>query len=362
MRRRRCEPGWRCGPAPKPHRPPTNESALRAIAGSRLFVTNHDTPVGDVSTCSGQFLLRPNQQRDALRQVSAHDVHAVLVQIVEVDQTRVAHPGLHLSDQSGPEMGCPRNLRRGADGSNLPLRDADNLDGKLSERAGTRLAALAMGLDPALGIIHTEIRNRDSLALDLLEPLRPLVEQHILELLAVRHFTTNDFHETRQDACRILPRLTHPYRRAKRSFKKKNDGSTRCPRAGSSYVGRRLDDPPQAQEQRLAHLRVWMSTESAAPEPPQKRLVVDQPHLMLTLVIDELHPDMADDPGLWGEGWIILGIKTGLHVLVNEALIPISWRRFDAYKVKVIHFSFIARAATNVNSSRPYAIFVRLDG
>jgi len=71
------------------------------------------------------------------------------------------------------------------------------------------LAALAVGLDPGLGIVHTDIRNRDSLALDLLEPLRPVVEQHVLQLLTHRYFTSRDFHETRQGSCRLLPPLTH---------------------------------------------------------------------------------------------------------------------------------------------------------
>ncbi len=75
--------------------------------------------------------------------------------------------------------------------------------------AEARLAARAVGLDPGLGIVHTDQRNRDSLALDLLEPLRPVVERHVLQLLAVRHFRANDFYETRQGACRLLPPLTH---------------------------------------------------------------------------------------------------------------------------------------------------------
>ncbi len=75
--------------------------------------------------------------------------------------------------------------------------------------AEARLAARAVGLDPGLGVIHTDQRNRDSLALDLLEPLRPVVERHVLQLLAVRHFRASDFHETRQGACRLLPLLTH---------------------------------------------------------------------------------------------------------------------------------------------------------
>lgn len=99
-------------------------------------------------------------------------------------------------------------------GGKSPRLAADPINALLNygyalAEAEARLAALAMGLDPGLGIIHTDIRNRDSLALDLLEPLRPPVEQHVLELLAVRHFTTADFHETRQGACRLLPPLTH---------------------------------------------------------------------------------------------------------------------------------------------------------
>ncbi len=75
--------------------------------------------------------------------------------------------------------------------------------------AEARLAAQAVGLDPGLGVIHTDQRNRDSLALDLLEPLRPIVERHVLQLLAACHFRADHFHEIRQGACRLLPPLTH---------------------------------------------------------------------------------------------------------------------------------------------------------
>ena len=57
--------------------------------------------------------------------------------------------------------------------------------------------------------MHTDQKNRDSLALDLLEPIRPLVERQVLQLLDRRHFTTADVHETRTGACRLLPPLTH---------------------------------------------------------------------------------------------------------------------------------------------------------
>ncbi len=75
--------------------------------------------------------------------------------------------------------------------------------------AECRLALQALGLDPGLGVVHTDKKNRDSVALDLLEPLRPVAEQHVLQILTARYFTADDFHETPQGSCRLLPPLTH---------------------------------------------------------------------------------------------------------------------------------------------------------
>src|SRR5438552_14987300 len=44
-----------------------------------------------------------------------------------------------------------------------------------------RLAAVACGLDPGLGFIHTDTANRDSLALDLIETIRPAIVLRKLE-------------------------------------------------------------------------------------------------------------------------------------------------------------------------------------
>ena len=49
-------------------------------------------------------------------------------------------------------------------------------------------ACHAMGIDPGLGIMHLDQRKRSSMALDLMEPVRPLVEAWILDLLASRTF------------------------------------------------------------------------------------------------------------------------------------------------------------------------------
>ena len=53
--------------------------------------------------------------------------------------------------------------------------------------AETRLAISALGLDPGLGLgLHTDTANRDSLAFDVLEPIRPQVEAWLLDWIAKR--------------------------------------------------------------------------------------------------------------------------------------------------------------------------------
>ena len=74
--------------------------------------------------------------------------------------------------------------------------------------AEARLAALAVGCDPGLGIMHADQGSRDSLALDLMEPVRPQVDGFVLDLLGSRAFRKKDFFETRKGVCRIMPPLT----------------------------------------------------------------------------------------------------------------------------------------------------------
>ncbi|MGH8563119.1 MAG: CRISPR-associated endonuclease Cas1 [Gammaproteobacteria bacterium] len=60
----------------------------------------------------------------------------------------------------------------------------------------------ADGLDPALGFLHGIVPGRESLVLDLIEPLRPSIDAFILDLLdqvlVPRHFTFG-----REDGCRL---------------------------------------------------------------------------------------------------------------------------------------------------------------
>ena len=73
----------------------------------------------------------------------------------------------------------------------------------------TRLALLAAGLDPTLGVLHADQRNRDSFALDAMEPIRPAVDAFVLDLLEERVLTSRDFIELPNGICRVRAPLTH---------------------------------------------------------------------------------------------------------------------------------------------------------
>jgi hypothetical protein len=68
------------------------------------------------------------------------------------------------------------------------------------------VALLAVGLDPGIGIFHSDIDGRPSLALDAIEAARPYVDHWLLEYLASSVFANRDFTELPDGEVR----LTHP--------------------------------------------------------------------------------------------------------------------------------------------------------
>jgi CRISPR-associated endonuclease Cas1 len=70
-----------------------------------------------------------------------------------------------------------------------------------------RLAAGACGLDPGLGVLHTDTANRDSLALDLIETIRPAIESWILDWLINEPLRRSDFIEATNGNCRLSSSL-----------------------------------------------------------------------------------------------------------------------------------------------------------
>jgi CRISPR-associated endonuclease Cas1 len=79
---------------------------------------------------------------------------------------------------------------------------------RLLEAEG-RLACLAVGLDPGLGILHADMKGRDSMVLDVMEAVRPAVDGYVLDLFRARPLTRADFAEDRRGVLRVLPPLSH---------------------------------------------------------------------------------------------------------------------------------------------------------
>ena len=111
------------------------------------------------------------------------------------DVRRTPAHWLHFGARHSPLTGGPR----------LSVNPANSLLNYVNAVAESecRLAASACGLDPGLGFIHRDTANRDSLALDLIETIRPAVELWLLDWLTREPLRRSDFFETANGNCRI---------------------------------------------------------------------------------------------------------------------------------------------------------------
>jgi CRISPR-associated endonuclease Cas1 len=71
----------------------------------------------------------------------------------------------------------------------------------------TRLAVAALGLDPGLGFWHVDTPARDSLACDLMEPVRPKVDAFLLDWITREPLKRALFFEQRDGNCRLMSTL-----------------------------------------------------------------------------------------------------------------------------------------------------------
>jgi CRISPR-associated endonuclease Cas1 len=73
--------------------------------------------------------------------------------------------------------------------------------------AEARLAAAALGLDPGLGVLHVDTKARDSLACDLMEPVRPQADSYLLDWITRQLLKREWFFEQRDGNCRLMSAL-----------------------------------------------------------------------------------------------------------------------------------------------------------
>jgi CRISPR-associated endonuclease Cas1 len=122
----------------------------------------------------------------------------VSIRFARRDAERVPAHWTTLGARSSPLTGNPRLAAN-------PINAILNYVYAILESEAS-IAARVVGLDPGLGVLHADQNNRDSLAADLMEPIRPVVDRAVFDLLARRPFAADDFHETAQGVCRLTPR------------------------------------------------------------------------------------------------------------------------------------------------------------
>jgi CRISPR-associated endonuclease Cas1 len=71
-----------------------------------------------------------------------------------------------------------------------------------------RLAVAALGLDPGLGFLHLDSPSRDSLASDVMEPVRPQVDAFVLDWIARAPLKRKWFFERPDGNCRLMGSFT----------------------------------------------------------------------------------------------------------------------------------------------------------
>lgn len=123
----------------------------------------------------------------------------VSIRFARRDAERVPAHWTTLGARSSPLTGSPRLAAN-------PINAILNYVYAILEGEAS-IAARVVGLDPGLGVLHADQPNRDSLAADLMEPIRPVVDRAVFDLLGRRPFSADDFHETAHGVCRLTPRL-----------------------------------------------------------------------------------------------------------------------------------------------------------
>lgn len=140
---------------------------------------------------------------EAIRLIEAHAAiaywscwHALPVTFPSKDLPRVPEHWRTFGARRSPLTGSPRLSM------NPPNAMLNYLYAVLESEA--RLAAVALGLDPGLGLMHADTKVRDSLACDLMEPVRPQVDAYVLRWLTREPLRRDWFFEQRDGTCRLM--------------------------------------------------------------------------------------------------------------------------------------------------------------
>jgi CRISPR-associated endonuclease Cas1 len=124
---------------------------------------------------------------------------SVTAQFPKADLNRIPNHWLTFGSRISPLTASPRLA------VNPPNAMLNYLYAVLEAEA--RLALAALGLDPGIGVLHNDTRTRDSLASDLMEPIRPKVDAFLFEWFSRTPLRREWFFEQRDGNCRLMSSL-----------------------------------------------------------------------------------------------------------------------------------------------------------
>ena len=140
---------------------------------------------------------------EAVRLIESHAAHAywsawrtLPISFPRNDVRRVPDHWRSFGTRVSPLTGSPRLA------ANPPNAMLNYLYAILESES--RLAAAALGLDPGLGVLHVDSPKRDSLACDLMEPIRPQVDSFLLDWITREQLSRSWFFEQTDGNCRLM--------------------------------------------------------------------------------------------------------------------------------------------------------------
>src|SRR6266478_3914336 len=177
------------------------------ISGQEILVREKLKNVSAANSIAGlQNRLANSDEIDAIRGIESRAAaeywsawREVPILFARKDVTRVPTHWLCFGTRHSPLTGGPRQ-------SVNPANSLLNYTNAVAE-SECRLAASVCGLDPVIGFLHTDRANRDSLALDLIETIRPAIEAWLLDWLRREPLRRSDFAESSDGNCRISAAL-----------------------------------------------------------------------------------------------------------------------------------------------------------
>ncbi len=175
----------------------------KLVAQERLIREKfHDVDVA-AQIANARVKLAISNSIDGLRSFEAQAAKAywaawrkLPIMFAKADVRRVPEHWLRFGFRVSPLTGSPRLA------VNPPNAMLNYFYALLESEA--RLAAAALGLDPGLGVLHFDSPSRDSLASDLMEPIRPRVDAYVFDWISREPLRREWFFEQRDGNCRLV--------------------------------------------------------------------------------------------------------------------------------------------------------------